>query len=433
MNLNNPKNILLIATTDAGGAGEYMCSLAKLFIKQGQNVTLLVKEKVKSDSFILQYPLPNKLYKRIFQKLIQKITEYYQPKPNDFDDKYLFYSINEDKVNLKKSVINGLLREKIDFIFTGWTSGFINSTDLLNLKRWYNTKIFTIPIDMNVFTGGCHYAWDCKGYINGCDHSCPAITNPKFKYLAAKNFKIKYSNISTANIQIIDGGSGWTLNQSKQSYIYKNQEKYITINSPIDINVFNAKHRTIAKSIFGFNSKIFYILCGAQNFKDERKGFSHFINSLKILSQLLTKDEINKIAIIVASKSVDVFEDLPFQTHQLDFITDYRLLSLLYQAADVFVNSSIEDSGPMMVSEALACGTPVVGFDMGTVHNLVITGHNGYKAILKDDADLSNGILTIFRLNSEEYKLFSTNAQKEIIQFASPEYINESLKEIIQG
>ena len=67
----------------------------------------------------------------------------------------------------------------------------------------------------------------------------------------------------------------------------------------------------------------------------------------------------------------------------------------------------------MMVSEAmLACGTPVVGFDMGVVHNMVITV-NGYKAVNKDSRDLSNGIKQILRLSPVEFLRYSTNATQK--------------------
>ena len=109
----------------------------------------------------------------------------------------------------------------------------------------------------------------------------------------------------------------------------------------------------------------------------------------------------------------------------INYIKDYRLLALLYQATDVFVNSSIEDSGPMMVSEALACGTPVVGFDMGVVNNMVITGYNGYKAKLKDSGDLSQGIKEILELSKDEYKQYSLNALKQVEEYSSFEYADK--------
>ena len=125
------------------------------------------------------------------------------------------------------------------------------------------------------------------------------------------------------------------------------------------------------------------------------------------------------------------FDEIAIPKKHLEYINDYRLLSLLYQASDVFVNSSVEDSGPMMVSEALACGTPVVGFDMGVLHNMVATGYNGYKAELKNAKDLAKGIEIIYNLSDSEYAQFSKNAVKQVESYSSYEYAEKILNEVI--
>jgi glycosyltransferase involved in cell wall biosynthesis len=170
---------------------------------------------------------------------------------------------------------------------------------------------------------------------------------------------------------------------------------------------------------------------GCQNAKDKRKGFDYLVESLKILEKRLSPSEKSKIEVIIVSRDVsEAFDEIPFIKKHIDYIKDYRLLALLYQSVDVFVNSSIEDSGPLMVSEALACGTPVVGFDMGIVNNLVITDFNGYKAKLKDSEDLANGMKQIFNLSESEYDNFSRNAFKMIEKFSSMESADKIFDEI---
>ncbi|WP_431245215.1 glycosyltransferase [Flavobacterium sp. P21] len=172
--------------------------------------------------------------------------------------------------------------------------------------------------------------------------------------------------------------------------------------------------------MFDFDDSKFYILAGSQNSNDPRKGFAYFIKALKILESKLSFEQKNKIVILVVSREVtEEFKSLNYAKHKIDYITDYRLLVLLYQAVDLFVNSSIEDSGPMMVSEAMACGTPVVGFDMGVVNNMVINDFNGYKAVLKDSDDLAFGIEKLFLLSKEEYKKYSLNSFKQIESYSS--------------
>ena len=172
----------------------------------------------------------------------------------------------------------------------------------------------------------------------------------------------------------------------------------------------------------------FYILMGCQHANSKRKGFEYLLAALQKLEKRLTKEQKERIEVLIVSRNeADAFNEIPFQKKHIDYINDYRLLALLYQATDVFVNSSIEDAGPMMVSEALACGTPVVGFDMGVVNNMVISGYNGYKAKLKDSEDLANGIKTIFELSPEAYKLYSENAVKQVERYSSLNAVDKIL------
>jgi glycosyltransferase involved in cell wall biosynthesis len=84
-----------------------------------------------------------------------------------------------------------------------------------------------------------------------------------------------------------------------------------------------------------------------------------------------------------------------------------------------------------MVSEALACGTPVVGFDMGVVNNMVINDYNGYKAMLKNSYDLALGIKKMVSLTVNEYNLYSKNAISQIHEYSSFEFATKIFNEII--
>lgn len=428
------KKILLLSTGDVNGAYEYVYRLSKLFHQEGHQVAMLVKNKTKLDSFIIQYK-ENKPYSRksIFERIVIKIKKKIFKKENthkpSFDLIYDFISIDETSINVNSSQILNLIGFTPEFVFSGMTDNFMNSTDLLNLQQLTFAQVYNITVDMNHFTGGCHFAWDCKGYIKGCNE-CPAIKSVYGRDIAKINFETKLSNAHKGKFKILTG-SGWTMNQAKESLIYKNQSDIVNINSLIDINVFNNKSRSFAKQIFNLEDNNFYILMGCQNANAKRKGFEYLLDSLKILHDSLSQNQRSKIKVLIVSRSVGQnFNEIPFHKQHIDYINDYRLLSLLYQASDVFVNSSIEDSGPMMVSEALACGTPVVGFDMGVVTNMVVNGYNGYKAINKDAKDLAKGIEIIFNLTVEERKQYIDNASKQVESYSSLESASRLLNDI---
>jgi glycosyltransferase involved in cell wall biosynthesis len=420
---NVKKKILLLSTGDVNGAYEYIYKLSLILKSQGFQVAMVVKEKTRADDFVIRYnqiqPQTKSLAVRIFEKIQNKVLIKQKQNKIVFDPKYNFLSTDETSSTISAKILVDQIGFTPDFIFTGMTINFVNSTDLLALQQLTKAQVYNVTVDMNHFTGGCHYAWDCDGYIKGCTDKCPAILSDFGKDKAKINFETKLKNAQQGNFKIFTG-SGWTLEQAKKSKIYKNQEEFININSLIDVSILNNKSRAYAKEIFNLEKDKFYILMGCQNANDSRKGFEYLLESLQILEKKLTKEEKDKIEVLIVSRKVsESFFEIPFAKKQVDYIKDYRLLSLLYQASDVFVNSSIEDSGPMMVSEALACGTPVVGFDMGVVTNMVINDYNGYKAILKDSNDLSIGIEKIFKLSEADYLKYSDNAVKQVEEFSS--------------
>ncbi len=67
-------------------------------------------------------------------------------------------------------------------------------------------------------------------------------------------------------------------------------------------------------------------------------------------------------------------------------------LALAYSAADVFVIPSLEDNLPNTVVEAMACGVPVVGFDIGGIPDMVEHKKTGFLVKPKDIAGLIEGI-----------------------------------------
>ncbi|UKB84315.1 glycosyltransferase [Chryseobacterium sp. MEBOG06] len=435
------KKILILSTGDLNGAYEAMYKVAHILKNMGHEVVMCVKYKTKNEEFIKAYshqssvPANPGLLRTITNKVKAKLTtaSSSQAKKNfSTDSKYSFLSKDELSENINVESLIKTVGFTPDFIFTGMTIDFLNSTDLLNIYNATQAKIFNITVDMNHFTGGCHFSWGCEGYIRGCDEKCPAIIEADEKVIAKNNFDRKYENAQKANFQII-AGSGLTFTQAQNSKIYKDQKTIHNINSLIDTKLLNDKNKSIAKRIFSLSDDYFYILTGAQNMEDPRKGFSYLLDALKILDKELPIELKEKIVLLVVSNTVnEEFDQVTFKKQKIDYIKDYRLLALLYQAADIFINSSIEDSGPMMVSEALACGTPVVGFDTGVVTNMVIDDYNGYKAPVKDSRKLAEGIRKIFELSKDSYTVFSKNAVRQVQEFSSYEYAERIFSKILE-
>jgi glycosyltransferase involved in cell wall biosynthesis len=74
-----------------------------------------------------------------------------------------------------------------------------------------------------------------------------------------------------------------------------------------------------------------------------------------------------------------------------------RVIALLQDAAFLMFPSRWYEGMPLVVLEAMACGTPVVAFGLGSMNDLIVEGENGIK-LASPDA----GVLACFLNNSKE-------------------------------
>lgn len=413
--------IIILSSGDVNGAYEAAYRIAKFSREDGHQVALVVKDKKKSDKFIISIQKQNlSKSKKILSFLKRKlhIKSYETPKTLD---KYLFLDEDETKeFYLTKELIANFPFIP-DLIIVGMVNGFITSTNLSQIHEITKAKIAFLTADMYPLTGGCHYAWNCKGYESDCSN-CPAIIDKKDLWWPKINLEIKKLNIKKMTPNVISM-SGWSNIQIRNSSLFNNLKTILQINSCIDTEIFNREAREFAKTIFNISldSKVLFI--GSQSLNDERKGLKYVIKALEILYLELSEDLRQRIKILLIGRDIDstihLRDKINFNTVFVEYINDYRLLSLLYQSADVFICGSIEDTGPMMVSEALACGTPVVGFNTGIIYNIIENNFNGIKVPVGDYNGIALGLKNLLEIDKKSFEVMSKNASQKIYQESS--------------
>ena len=222
---------------------------------------------------------------------------------------------------------------------------------------------------MELITGGCHYNFECNGYKKICK-PCPAVSfflNRK----PSKNLleKKKYLN----DIKII------FLSATRE--IYKNVSKSILFNKK--------KHQNFILNL-GLVLKLYKpiekvkknkIIISLRSSLNPRKGNLILIEALK---DICSRDkEINKklsFNILGDSSLLEFLRKNNFEYNFKSIIKNENELIRFYQNSDFFLNQSIQDTGPVMINEALACGVPVVSFKIGISNDVIRNNFNGYLA-----------------------------------------------------
>ena len=154
------------------------------------------------------------------------------------------------------------------------------------------------------------------------------------------------------------------------------------------------------------------ILFGSVKITDKRKGIDYFIESCKILAEK-HPELVNSLGVAVYGKESEQLKSLvPFQVYALDYISNEKDLVNVYNAVDLFVTPSLEENLPNTIMEAMACGIPCVGFNVGGIPEMIDHLHNGYVADYKSAEDCANGIH--WTLSESEYQSLSEEARRKV-------------------
>jgi glycosyltransferase involved in cell wall biosynthesis len=183
--------------------------------------------------------------------------------------------------------------------------------------------------------------------------------------------------------------SRWLADCSLGSSLFSNWPVTV-IPYPIDPNVWRPVPRRVAREALGLSQSAHIVLLGAPGgFVDRRKGADL---ALAALAQLAARSE-GPDQILVFGQSAEAgYGDLPLPTRFLGPLKDDLSLVLAYSAADAFVLSSRQDNLPNTGIESLACGTPVVAFDIGGLPDIIDHRQTGWLARPFDHEDLAAGI-----------------------------------------
>ncbi len=402
--------VLIVNSNDIlGGAAIAAYRLHKGLQKANIDSFMLVQNKLSDDNTVIG-PQSNfqKGFARYIRPELDKIRLYtYKKRSGEIYSP----SLLNEKINEKINEINP------DIVHLHWiNNGFIKINSLKKIQR----PILWTMHDMWAYTGGCHYSGSCEKYKKQCG-ACAVLGSGKTNDLSRKVYKRKAKTYKNSENIVFNGLSRWIAECGKESSLLKNN-KVVNLPNCININDVKPIKKQEARYILNIPQDKKLILFGAMSAtSDKRKGYEHLVAALQFL-----KDKKNiELMVFGASKPVNV-ADFGIKANYLGRIHDEVTLNVLYSAADVMIVPSLQENLSNAIMESLACGTPVVGYDIGGNSDMIIHKKNGYLAKEKYEEDLANGInfclnqeTDILRNNAREY-IVNTFAQEQVI----PKYLN---------
>lgn len=270
-------------------------------------------------------------------------------------------------LGINKTIIQEIEKINPDIIHLHWINGGLVQIESL---KYFNKPIVWTLHDSWAFTGGCHIPYACKKYNKECD-ICPKFTTESIK-LSKKVLKKKMSEWKDIDMTIISP-SNWMYQCAKESKLLKNKSHKVIPNG-INTNIFTKKSKVECRKKLGLELRKKKILFGAVNGNsDPNKGY-YIVE--KVIDELEKYKDSYEL-IIFGDKFSEELNNKKIKIYQMGFITDLNKMCELYSASDLFLCPSISENLPNTIIESMACGTPVVAFNIGGISDIIednITG-----------------------------------------------------------
>ena len=396
--------VVHISTSSGGGAGTAAYRIHEALLANGVYSNFIY---VHTADKHLQSGIRLKQQHNLSDKIMWRLKKYFKVFPDK--RKYFNNLLNRIRPMLKCEMASipfsayNILKDPnvqdADIIHLHWVAEMLDYPSFFQNNK--KPVVWTLH-DMNPFKGVFHYEQDEKKNKN--------ISN----WLDNKILKIKQKLIheSKHDIKVVSP-SQWLLKKAIESNVFKNIEGHC-IRYALDTEIFSPNNGNNLRERFKIPEKNIVFLFVAQSVGIYRKGFDLLIEALKDLKT-------NTVTLLVIGND-DNLEIPGLDIRTLGNINDDALLRDYYSFADAFIIPSREDNLPNVMLEAMACGTPVLSFNVGGMAEIIRDGFNGLKAYKTEPEALLN-IMNEFIKTKEEY------SSEAIRNFALENFSNNIIAE----
>ena len=299
--------------------------------------------------------------------------------------------------------------QQADVIHLHWVNqGYLSLKNLERIMASGKPVVMTLH-DQWYFTGICHYSGGCDKYRTQCE-KCPMIKGVGAD-LARRVFDRKRAIYEGRNLTFV-GCSRWMADLARQSALTSGHT-VTNIPNAINTDVFTPMDKQEARKRHNLPLDKKLLLFGAQRITDKRKGFRYLAEACEHISMHHPTLPNQLGVVVLGGDAQSVKEALPLPVYTVNYLSNEKDIAEIYNAADLFVTPSLQDNLPNTIVEAMACGTPCVGFNVGGIPEMINHQRDGYVADYCDSLDFAQGIA--WCLNDARHSALSAAARATAI------------------
>ena len=326
------------------------------------------------------------------------------------EDNFVKNSISLFPTSLHKKINSS----DFDIINLHWVNGeTISIEDISKIKK----PIVWTMHDMWPFCGSEHYTFNKRwkaGYFNYNKAKKQRLMDLDIaKYAWSRKFE------NWNGFFYLVGVSKWLTRCASESYLMKSFPS-ITINNTLDVKFWKPENKKNSRKYFNLPDDFKVVGFGSLGYQNTNlKGKDLFLKAIKEI-----KYDKKKIIFLTIGDSNNFFEI----EDKIKIISIPRLekdieIKKFYNSLDLIVVPSRIESFGQTASESIACGVPVVCFDITGLKDIVFHKLNGWLASAYNPKNLAQGIDYILNLKTNEYRKMS----KSCVQLAKKKFSYDSI------
>ena len=273
----------------------------------------------------------------------------------------------------------------------------------------------------------CHYARGCEHFHDECEQ-CPLLPSADPHGLAWRVWRGKQRMLQGQHITFV-ACSEWLAGEARKSALLKGQT-VVSIPNPIDIRIFRPTDKKAARRSLALPEDRRVLLFVSQRVTDPRKGMQYFVDAVRMMVERHPDMQENTVVAILGGHAEEVASRLALPAYPLGYVSEPQRVVAVYNAADTYVLPSLEDNLPNTLMEAMACGVPCVGFEVGGIPEMIDHRKNGYVAKLRDTVDLADGIRYV--LDDADYQAMSNDSVGKVMRSYSQQSVSARYLEVYQ-
>lgn len=402
--------ILLVNTSErTGGAAIAAHRLMNALNHDGQEARMLVRDKTTQNPRVIALP-PSPLHRLRF---VAERGEIF------WANRLHRHRLFEVDHAAHGADITGLpaFREA-DIVHFHWVNqGMLSLGGIAKILRSGKPVVWTLH-DMWPCTGICHYARDCDRWQSGCGH-CPILYRGSADDLSRRTYLRKERTWQLGRIQFVPC-SDWLAGIARQAPLLRGHD-IVSIPNPIDTHTYSPMDKWVARRHLGLPIRKKILLFVAYKATDPIKGVAHFQAAVEKLcaEQPALREELH---VVVVGREATLLRDrfaCPATT--FEYVSDERTMRDLYNAGTLLMMPTLSDNLPNTIVEAMACGLPCVGFEVGGLPQMIDTGLNGFLARPQDSDDFARGI--VHCLADDVYPILCKEARRKALRNYSEEAV----------